>query len=128
MHGDAPVVSAEGAICALASFHAVKSAGMGQPLGWLTQPGTWLLVIVRELGIVPGSIAPEGLKLLFGLTRAEARLAAALASGSALDDVARSIGISRETARAQLKAIFAKTKTNRQAELVALLARLARCT
>ena len=37
---------------------------------------------------------------------------------------AASLGVSRETARTQLKAVFAKTNTRRQAELAALVARL----
>jgi DNA-binding CsgD family transcriptional regulator len=59
-----------------------------------------------------------------GLSRAEARLAAALAGGAALSAVAEQLGLSRETLRNQLKAIFAKTDTYRQSELVALLSRL----
>ncbi|MEX2697355.1 helix-turn-helix transcriptional regulator [Rhizobium mongolense] len=57
----------------------------------------------------------------FGLTNAESRLASLVASGQSLEDVAALLSISKETARNQLKAVFAKTKTHRQAELVAML-------
>ena len=68
---------------------------------------------------------PESsLRASFGLTAAEARLAILIATGASLETVADEIGIAHETARNQLKAIFAKTDTHRQAELVALLARL----
>lgn len=60
----------------------------------------------------------------FNLTAAEAKLAARLAGGRSLESVADELGISRETARTQLKATFAKTSTRRQSELVALLMRL----
>jgi DNA-binding CsgD family transcriptional regulator len=73
----------------------------------------------------PLSFAADTLMTLFGLTAAEARLAARLAAGDALDAIADDLGIAKETARNQVKAIFAKTGTHRQAELVAILARLA---
>jgi DNA-binding CsgD family transcriptional regulator len=57
----------------------------------------------------------------FGLTPAEAKLAAALANGTSLEDAAEELHISRETARSQLKVVFAKTGTHRQSGLVALL-------
>ena len=60
----------------------------------------------------------------FGLTAAEAKLATRLASGVGINSAAASVGVSRETARTQLKAVFAKTNTRRQAELAGLLARL----
>jgi DNA-binding CsgD family transcriptional regulator len=60
----------------------------------------------------------------YNLTAAEARLAVQIVSGSGIDDAARTIGVGRETARSQLKAVFAKTNTSRQAELVNLLTRL----
>jgi len=66
----------------------------------------------------------DHLRTLFGLTPAEVRLAVALASGTALDECAVALEISRETARSQLKRVFGKTGTQRQAELVALLASL----
>jgi DNA-binding CsgD family transcriptional regulator len=64
------------------------------------------------------------LRIAFGLTAAEARLAATLASGMGLKEAAASRGINRETARSQLKLIFAKTRTRRQTELIGLMARL----
>ena len=71
-------------------------------------------------------LQPEATQLCaaFGLTAAEAKLAAKLASGSGINGAAASLGVSRETARTQLKAVFAKTNTRRQAELAALVSRL----
>ena len=63
---------------------------------------------------------------VFGLTRAEARLANALLREPSLEAAAARVGVSVATARNQLQAVFHKTETHGQAELVALLARLAR--
>jgi DNA-binding CsgD family transcriptional regulator len=68
---------------------------------------------------------PEAaLRDVFGLTVAEARLAARLACGEALEMIADDLNVTKETARFHLKRIFAKTGARRQAELVALFARL----
>jgi len=68
---------------------------------------------------------------LFGLTRAEARLSAKLASGRTLEEAAEELSVSLLTVRSQLKSIFGKTATSRQSELVRLLisspAALAQC-
>lgn len=58
---------------------------------------------------------------LFGLTRAEARLSAKLASGKTLEEAAEELCVSLLTVRSQLKSIFGKTATSRQSELVRLL-------
>ena len=55
------------------------------------------------------------------LTAAEAKLAGIIAEGATIDAAAKARGVSRETIRTQLKAIFSKTGTNRQTELVRLL-------
>ena len=55
---------------------------------------------------------------LYGLTPAEARLAAALVAGQSLADFAAGRKITDNTARWTLKQVFAKTDTRRQAELV----------
>lgn len=66
----------------------------------------------------------EILRSAFGLTAAEARLAAEMASGDAVEDAAVRLGITKETARNHLKSIFQKTAVHRQSELVALMAKL----
>lgn len=69
--------------------------------------------------------SPRTLQCLFGLTAAETQLAVELARGHNLLDIARSRRLSRTTIRSQLGALFVKTQTRRQAELVALLGRVA---
>jgi DNA-binding CsgD family transcriptional regulator len=64
------------------------------------------------------------LQRCFALTPCEARLASALASGLRLRDIAERYGVEVGTIRAQLKTVFLKTGTQRQSELVSLLARL----
>jgi DNA-binding CsgD family transcriptional regulator len=68
----------------------------------------------------------ETLQRRYGLTKSEARLAAALPNGGTLLDVASRLGISYETARTQLRAVFVKTGVNRQSELVALVVKQSR--
>ncbi len=67
------------------------------------------------------NINPELLQLLFGLTQAEARLAAGIGEGMSLEDYCRENGIRISTARSYLKLIFQKTGANRQSELASLL-------
>lgn len=69
--------------------------------------------------------SPFMLRRMFGLTMAETRLALKMARGEVPLDVARSSHLSRSTVRSQLSALFAKTQTKRQAELVTLLTRIA---
>jgi DNA-binding CsgD family transcriptional regulator len=81
-----------------------------------------LLVLVNDLGARPLAKA-EQLSRAFGLTPGEAQLAAALSSGTSLQDAADELGIGNETARTRLKGVFAKTGVNRQTALIALIAR-----
>jgi DNA-binding CsgD family transcriptional regulator len=64
------------------------------------------------------------LGVVYGFTRAESRLAAALCEGNDLNTLAKTFDVSHETLRGQLKTIFAKTGVRRQAELVSRLARV----
>jgi DNA-binding CsgD family transcriptional regulator len=63
---------------------------------------------------------------VFGLTAAEARLADRLLREESLDAAAGSLGVAYSTVRNQLKAIFQKTDTHSQGQLIALIARLAK--
>ena len=60
----------------------------------------------------------------FALSAAEARLAKGIATGKSLDVLADELSISTQTARHELKSVFAKLNVHRQPELVALLSLL----
>ncbi|HEX3485949.1 MAG TPA: hypothetical protein VHT51_12870 [Micropepsaceae bacterium] len=61
------------------------------------------------------------LRALWGMTPSEARLATRLAAGEELQSAANELGIAYSTARTQLAALFRKTETCRQGELVKVL-------
>jgi len=67
------------------------------------------------------SASQQLLSELFELTPAESNLAIKLARGLSLAQFSEEQNISRHTARAQLKSVFAKTGASRQAELVRLV-------
>ncbi|SLN28272.1 helix-turn-helix transcriptional regulator [Oceanibacterium hippocampi] len=69
----------------------------------------------------PPSLSTDALARLHGLTPAEARLTALLANGATLETIAGDLGLSQHTVRSQLRQIFRKTDTNRQAELIKLV-------
>ena len=86
------------------------------------QPGQEVraLLTLNALGPKPGPPAAI-LAKTFRLTPSEAKLACVIARGASTQIAARELSISPDTARNQLKAVFAKTDTHRQSELVALL-------
>ena len=117
------VRSGSGDVVAFAKVLAVPAAGTtSSPMAALFQPSRFALVTIypRDRRQSP----PDMLRSLFGLTPAEARVAVRLQRGETPSEVADALGLSRETIRRQLKAVFAKTNTRRQAELALLLARL----
>jgi len=73
---------------------------------------------------VRARLSASNLGGIFGLTPTEARLAISLAEGHSLELFAHEHKVSVTTARNQLKAVFLKTDTHKQSELVALLLRL----
>ena len=87
---------------------------------WEGQP---VLVAIHQNQSPPRAV-PAVLRDLYGLTPAENRLAMLLTTGIGLPDACLQLGIKRETARSQLKAIFTKTGTSTQAQLAHLLTRL----
>ena len=85
--------------------------------------GPHTVVILVDLNDTP-QLSQTSIQKIFGLTPAEAKLATEIARGRSLGEFASATGISMATARSQLSAVMAKTQTQRQAELVALLARI----
>ncbi len=59
---------------------------------------------------------------IFGLSPAEARLARALCHGETLEEYAEAQSVKLPTVKTQLRAVFAKTQTDRQVALVNLIA------
>jgi len=62
--------------------------------------------------------SPDAIRNLYNLTPAETRLMLALLNGETPAEYAERTGITLNTARTQLKSLFAKTGSNRQADLV----------
>jgi DNA-binding CsgD family transcriptional regulator len=84
-----------------------------------SQPSTMVLILTSASR--GADIPTDALIRLFGLTPTEARLVAALATGSTVEQYAQQRGVSVGTARVQLKQVQAKTGARRQAELVGLV-------
>lgn len=91
----------------------------GKARDYCGDDGILLIIAESANASVPDA---DLLRVMFDLTPAEARLARGLMSGSTLEETARQLGISKLTARTQLRGIFAKTGVSRQVDLVLLLA------
>jgi DNA-binding CsgD family transcriptional regulator/PAS domain-containing protein len=79
-----------------------------------------LALFIQEVGglkPLPGEVLVK----LYGLTPAETRLLVFLAQGMTLAEAADTLGITQATVRTHLRNVFAKTGTNRQAEVVKLV-------
>jgi len=70
----------------------------------------------------------ELVQSLFDLTAREFQVITLLAGHHSVDSLSHTIGISRNTTRAHLRAIFAKTHTGSQSELMQLCGGLCRAT
>lgn len=89
----------------------------------LMRPRPLALVTIRLLvGEVIG-LDHACLRFAFGLSEAEIRLCELLINGHSLAGAAQILGLSDGTVRQRVKAVFQKTGTHRQGELVARLAR-----
>lgn len=75
-----------------------------------------------------GSLPAKSVQAAFGLTAAEARVAALVGGGLSGPESAAALGISPETVKTHLARCFAKTGVHSQAELARLLATLPRPT
>ena len=83
------------------------------------QPGACMLLLTRQ-GHAPEGVA-DFVTRLFGLSAAEARVLPLLLRGASPAQMAGALGVKVSTVRSQLSAIFAKTGTVRQQDLIRLL-------
>jgi DNA-binding CsgD family transcriptional regulator len=108
------------------SNHAQPLVVYGCPLPEIEKniffPAVALLVILDPDR--PLALQPELIMSYFGVTRAEARLAAAMFSGIDLDTHARQSGIGTVTARNHLQGLLRKTGVHSKAELITALTRI----
>jgi DNA-binding CsgD family transcriptional regulator len=116
VHGDAvfrePVSSTR-----ILEFRRVSGS---EPAGWACAvPALTLSVTVLDTSPSPNAAT---IAAALGVTPAEANLCAELVRGLTVAAAAARLGIRMPTARSQLRSVFAKTETRRQAELMALLA------
>lgn len=88
----------------------------------MTLGGGGVMLLIRS---IEGPTSNIGAQLrTMGLTPAEARIAEAIGNGFTLRAAAERHGIAYDTARVQLRAVFAKLGIGRQAQLTALVTRL----
>lgn len=85
--------------------------------------GARVILLIKDLDR-DNPLRADWMVKAFGLTPAQTALAIKIAGGSSLEQAAVELGVALETARNHLKAVFSKTDTHRQGELVALLNRL----
>ena len=71
----------------------------------------------------PKTVLIDALRKNFGLTRAESRVACLLQDGKTSRNIATELGVQINSVRAHLKAVYAKTDTHSQVELLNLLKR-----
>jgi DNA-binding CsgD family transcriptional regulator len=111
-------------------FFVLGRTAAGQPLQIMLQPvmgdasrsldghdRRHVMLILSEPRTAP-ALPAEILAELFGLSRAEARLAAALCRGVTLGEHALERGVTIGTARFQLKQVLGKTRARRQGNLI----------
>lgn len=83
-----------------------------------------VIIFVVDPDAAPVLDAPL-LKKLYGLTAAEVRVTQRMYAGDTAIQASEVLGVSELTVRTQLKSIFAKTDTHRQAELMKLMSSIA---
>ena len=94
-------------------------------LGLDMLPGARLFVTVTDLSQAP-AVPEHDLRLIFGLSLAEANVTALLATGCDVNEIAAERQSSVATVRTQIKQVFRKTGVRRIGELVSLVASVMR--
>lgn len=97
--------------------HLVPARGVAQD--FFLSASVMMLVTPVESASAPATGVLQG---LFDLTPAEAKVAEGICGALSVNAVTASLGVKRETVRAHLKAVMAKTGVKRQTELIGILA------
>jgi len=97
--------------------------GRGERQGMAKPFSAAAAIFVQDPAILP-LLPGEAFAKLYGLTGGELRVALAMAPGLQLEAIAEMLGIGLHTVKTHLQHIFQKTSTSRQADLVALMARV----
>lgn len=128
--GEATLTTSGRATHAGGAMRAIRMNGL-RPLEIVVSPTRaeeTLSFFARPFAIVCVSdpeLLPQDLEALarqrYALTAAEARVAALIAQGKPVAEVAERLGVTRNTVKTQLQSVFRKTNTQRQAELTRLL-------
>lgn len=118
--GDAPGVGGYFSVAGARAGYAITVAPMVDAGSYGLPVGRAAIVFIQPLGSIPPGFE-ERISGLFGATRTEALVAAALVAGDSLGDIAEARGISITTVRTHLAQLFRKTGTSKQGQLVALL-------
>jgi DNA-binding CsgD family transcriptional regulator len=102
---------------------AVVVAPLAAEAAWFLAQSPAAILFVSDPEQSPCVALPDQLRVVFGLTRMEALVAAEIFRGEGLQAAADALGIGVTTARTHLQRIFGKTGTRKQAELVRIIAR-----
>jgi len=79
------------------------------------------LAIFLSADKLQNNVSMEAFAKLYHISRAEMALVTELLDGASIVEASTNLGISENTARAQLRSVFTKTETHRQADLVRLV-------
>ena len=96
-------------------------AALPPPQGRQGPSAPQVALILRDLRQALPQFGGEQLRELFGFTAAETRVANALLAGNSVEDIASATSVRRDTVRAHVKRMLAKTGTRRQSDLQKLL-------
>ena len=80
-----------------------------------------IALILRDLHHALPQFTTTQLKDLFGFTAAESRVANALLAGQSVEEISQASQVRRDTVRAHVKRMLAKTGSRRQSDLQKLL-------
>ncbi|KAA0970701.1 helix-turn-helix transcriptional regulator [Aureimonas fodinaquatilis] len=94
--------------------------GAGTAADYFAGPMVAMLIENEPVPLLPANV--QHVAATYSLTSAETRVFAAIAAGSSVSTIARDAGLSRETVRSQLKAIFSKVGIHSQKDLVRVAA------